>query len=100
MDAQHIVSVGLEIVGAASVLAEFLRRILPYLRAWSEKTATNADNAAVEAAAIGLSLITMGIELVHKVAGAAAINPPAPKPKVVVEDSGSDDDEPKGDVFQ
>lgn len=83
MDFQRIAEVALEAVGAASALAAGIRQVLPALREYANKTATNADNAAVEAAAIGLSMLTMLIEFVQSIANKAALNPP--KHVVVVE---------------
>lgn len=100
MDVVHVIEVALEAVGAASVLAEGLRQALPHLRAWSVTTATNADDAAVEAASIGLGLFTMALEIAHKALDFASLNWGKNKPKPpAAEESGSDDDEPKGDVF-
>ena len=63
-------------IGLASALAAFLRSILPYLRDWSQRTATNADNAAVEGLSLALNLLTMALEALHRIADALAINPP------------------------
>ena len=63
-------------IGVASALAAFLRSVLPYLRDWSQRTATNADNAAVEGLSLALNLVTMALEALHRLADAAAINPP------------------------
>jgi hypothetical protein len=76
MTADQIATWALAAIGAASIAAGILRSILPYLRDWSDRTATNADNAAVEGLSLALNLLTMLIEVLHRIADAAAINPP------------------------
>jgi len=71
--------VGLKIIGGASVVAGFLRAILPGLRGYAERTATNADDALVEAFSVGVSLLTMLVEALHGAANAIAINPRKPR---------------------
>lgn len=76
MDPQLLATWLFAIIGVASALAAFLRSILPYLRDWSERTATNADNAVVESLSMALSLLTMALEALHRIADSAGLNPP------------------------
>lgn len=75
MDFLRIIEIAAEVVGSASAAAMFLRQVLPTLRAYAESTSTNADNAAVEAAGIGLSLLTMLAEGLKRLADTLALNP-------------------------
>lgn len=75
MDFLRILEIAAEVVGSASAASLFLRQVLPTLRAYALSTATNADDAAVEAASIALGLLTMLAEGLKKLADTLALNP-------------------------